>query len=241
MIATTHYSRPQVLERWRECIWADRVSDATMQNLVMPSLQVRHLRAGQSIWRMGDEALHWVGVLGGAAKLCVQLEDGRAVTLCSVAGSWIGEVELLRGVRHSCDAVALHDLTVVQIPRSIFEQLWMQQPLFQTFLMQLLAERNLQLMSLITAQQHSGTVARVARCLGALITPLNFPSERGHWLNVPQSELADYCNVSRSRLSEALSQLHRAGLIAVGYRSVQLVDLQGLRSFSGVLEMSSVA
>jgi CRP-like cAMP-binding protein len=99
MIATTHYSRPQVLERWRECIWADRVSDAAMQNLVMPSLQVRHLRAGQSIWRVGDEALHWVGVLGGAAKLCVQLEDGRAVTLCSVAGSWIGEVELLRGVR----------------------------------------------------------------------------------------------------------------------------------------------
>ena len=111
---------------------------------------------------------------------------------------------------------------------------------FQTFLMQLLAERNLQLMSLITAQQHSGTVARVARCLAALITPLNFPFAKGHWLNVPQSELADYCNVSRSRLSEALSQLHRAGLIEVGYRSVQLVDLEGLRSFTGLLEAPAV-
>jgi CRP-like cAMP-binding protein len=82
---------------------------------------------------VGDEALHWVGVLGGAAKLCVQLEDGRAVTLCSVAGSWIGEVELLRGVRYSCDAVALHDLTVVQMPRAVFEQLAAQQPFFRPF------------------------------------------------------------------------------------------------------------
>ena len=241
MIATTHYSKEQMLERWRECIWAGHVPADLMQELVLPSLQVRHLEAGQTIWRQGDPALHWMGVLGGAAKLCVQLEDGRAVTLCSVAGSWIGEMELLRNVRYSCDAVALHDLTVVQLPGAVFKQLAAQAPSFQSFLLQLLAERNLQLMNLITAQQHSGTVARVARCLGALITPLNFPSERGHWLNVPQSELADYCNVSRSRLSEALSQLHRAGLIAVGYRSVQLVDLQGLRSFSGVLEMSPVA
>lgn len=241
MIATTHYSKEQMLERWRECIWAGHVPADLMQELVLPSLRVRHLEAGQTIWHQGDSALHWMGVLGGAAKLCVQLEDGRAVTLCSVAGSWIGEMELLRSVRYSCDAVALHDLTVVQLPGAVFKQLAAQVPSFQSFLLQLLAERNLQLMNLITAQQHSGTVARVARCLGALITPLNFPSERGHWLNVPQSELADYCNVSRSRLSEALSQLHRAGLIAVGYRSVQLVDLQGLRSFSGVLEMSSVA
>ena len=57
---------------------------------------------------------------------------------------------------------------------------------------------------------------------------------------MPQSELADYCNVSRSRLSEALSQLHRAGLIEVGYRSVQLVDLEGLRSFNGLLEAPAV-
>lgn len=126
-----------------------------------------------------------------------------------------------------------------ELPRAVFEQLWMRVQPFQTFLMQLLAERNLQLMNLITAQQHSGTVARVARCLAALITPLNFPFAR-HWLNVPQSELADYCNVSLSRLSEALSQLHRAGLIEVGYRSVQLVDLEGLRSFNGLLEAPAV-
>lgn len=240
MIATNHFSKDQVLERWRDCIWSDAVPADLMQDLVLPSLQVRPLQAGQYIWRRSDVASHWMGVLGGAAKLCVQMEDGRAVTLCSVAGSWIGEAELLRGLRYSCDAVALHDLTVVQLPRAVFAQLSTQVPSFQTFLMQLLAERNQQLMALMTAQQHSGTVGRVARCLGALITPLNFPSAKGLWLNVPQSELADYCNVSRSRLSEALTQLHRAGLIAVGYRSVQLLDLQGLRSFSGLLELPAV-
>lgn len=241
MSATNHYSKEQVLERWRECIWADHVPHTFMHSQVLPALQLRHLHAGQSIWRTGDAAQHWTGVLGGAAKLCVHLEDGRAVTLCSVAGSWIGEAELLRGVPYACDAVALHDLTVVQLPSLVFDALTVQAPGFQAFLLQLLAERNLQLMTLISAQQHSGTVARVARCLGALITPLNFPSARGRWLNVPQSELADYCNVSRSRLSEALSHLHRAGLIEVGYRSVQLLDLEGLRSFNGLPEMPAVA
>ena len=67
MIATTHYSKEQMLERWRECIWAGHVPADLMQDLVLPSLQVRHLEAGQTIWRQGDPALHWMGVLGGAA------------------------------------------------------------------------------------------------------------------------------------------------------------------------------
>lgn len=133
MSATNHYSKEQVLERWRECIWADHVPHAFMHSQVLPALQLRHLQAGQSIWRTGDAAQHWTGVLGGAAKLCVHLEDGRAVTLCSVAGSWIGEAELLRGVPYACDAVALHDLTVVQLPSLVFDALTVQAPGFQAF------------------------------------------------------------------------------------------------------------
>lgn len=203
-----------------------------MQSQVLPSLRVRHLSAGQFIWRQGDMPQHWVGVLGGAAKLCVAMADGRAVTLCSAAGSWIGEAALLQSdIPHTCDAVALHDLTAVFMPKDCFDLLRVQVPAFADFLLRLLAERNVQLMELLAAQQQLGTQVRVARCLGALITPMNFPTPKGRWLNVPQSELADFCQVSRSRLSEALTELHSRGLIAVGYRCVQILDLQGLRSF----------
>ena len=100
------------------------------------------------------------------------------------------------------------------------------------FLLELMAERNQQLMRLISAQQCSHITSRVAQCLGALITPLNFPFPDAGQLNITQSELADFCRVSRSRFNEALLELERQDLLTVGYRSVQLKDVEGLRRYA---------
>lgn len=232
MPSPSHFPRAQLLQRWPECMWAHCLSVQRVEELVFPALGIRHLHAGESLWRAGEKPMAWVGVFGGAVKLCVQLADGRAVTVCSAAGSWVGEAALLHGLpSHGCDAVALHDLTAVYLPRACFDTLCASEPAFVRFLLRLMAERNQQLMELLVAHQQAVPVNRVAHSLGALITPMNFPSPQGMWLNVPQSELADFCQVSRSRLNEALAELHRQGLVAVGYRSVQILDLEGLRTF----------
>lgn len=225
--------KEQALAGWQQCIWSHAVSDQMFEECVRPALTVRHVPAGHYLWCNDDAPRGWVGVRRGAVKLCMPGEDGRSITLCGFAGSWFGEACLLRqGARMDCDAVALHDLTMLTLAAPAFHRLRLESPAFSQFLLELMAERNQQLMRLISAQQCSHITSRVAQCLGTLITPLNFPFPNAGQLNITQSELADFCRVSRSRFNEALLELERQDLLTVGYRSVQLKDVEGLRRYA---------
>ena len=61
---------------------------------------------------------------------------------------------------------------------------------------------------------------------------MNFPFPDAGLLNITQSELADFCQVSRARLNEALLTLEKQQFLEVGYRSVRLKDIDGLRRYS---------
>lgn len=213
-------------------MWAHTISDAQAVDTVHPQLQVRHLHAGQHLWHTGDAVTGWIGVLRGAVKICMPTEDGRSITLCGYAGSWFGETYLLRQHPTDCDAIALHDLTMLTLPAKAFHTLRAQSPAFTQFLLELMAERTHQLMRLLSAQQCTGITQRVAQSLGALVTPLNFPFPDAGQLNITQSELADFCQVSRARFNEALLELEKQQLLEVGYRSVRLKDIEGLRRYS---------
>lgn len=225
-------SKDQVLGQWQHCMWAHTVSEAQAQELVHTHLQVRHVHAGQYLWKAGDVPTGWTGVTRGAAKICVPTPDGRSITLCGYAGSWFGETYLLRPhMAMDCDAIALHDLTMLTLPAHAFHALRQQSATFSQFLLELMAERSHQLMRLLTAKQCLSVTGRVAQSLGSLITPLNFPFPDAGLLNITQSELADFCQVSRARFNEALLELEKQDLLEVGYRTVRLKDIEGLRRY----------
>lgn len=224
------WTQHDLYAHWRECIWADCIPADVMQADVLPQLRVHCYQPGQALWRRGDVPTAWVGVMGGAAKLCLTTAEGRAVTVGCTAGSWIGEAPLILGAaRHSCDAVALHTLTAVSMPRACFDYLRRNYLTFGLFLQELMAERNQQLMDLLAAQKEGNTPVKVAKCLAALLTPRNFPTPQSREIQVSQGELSELCQVSRSRLSEALSTLEAQGLIHVGYRRIKILDWNAMR------------
>ena len=226
-------SKDQVLAQWQHCMWAHTVSEKQALEIVHPHLRVRHVHAGQYLWNTGDAPTGWTGVLRGAAKICVPTVDGRSITLCGYAGSWFGETYLLRQrMAMDCDAIALHDLTMLTLSSHAFDALRLQSPTFSQFLLELMAERTHQLMRLLTAQQCVSVTGKVAQSLGSLITPLNFPFPDAGLLNITQSELADFCQVSRARFNEALLELEKQQLLEVGYRSVRLKNIEGLRHYA---------
>ena len=228
------WTHEDLYTHWRECIWADCIPADVMQADVLPQLRVHHYQPGQALWLRGDEPTAWVGVMGGAAKMCLTTAEGRAVTVGCTAGSWMGEAPLILGAQqHTCDAVALHALTAVLMPRVCFDQLRRSYLPFALFLQELMAERNQQLMDLLAAQQESTTSVKVAKCLSALLTPRNFPTPQSREIQVSQGELSELCQVSRSRLSEALSSLEAQGMIHVGYRRIRVVDWESMRAMHG--------
>ena len=60
---------------------------------------------------------------------------------------------------------------------------------------------------------------------------MNFPFPDAGLLNITQSELADFCQVSRARFNEALLELEKQQFVEVGYRSVRLKDIDGLKRY----------
>lgn len=225
MNAGGHWTHEDLYAHWPSCIWADCIPSQVMLSQVLPQLRVHNYQPGQSLWLRGDNPTAWIGVLGGAAKLCLTTAEGRAVTLACAAGSWIGESPLiLNSARHGCDAVALHALSAVSMPRACFDQLRRTYLPFSLFLQELMAERNQQLMDLLAAQQETQIPLKVAKCLLALLTPRNFPTAQSREIQVSQGELSEFCQVSRSRLSEALTELEAQGLIQVGYRRIRVLD-----------------
>lgn len=231
--ASSHLNKDDIIRSSAHWGWIGCVPKALLEAVVFPALTVSHLHAGQYLWHKGEEALAWTGVTRGAVKLCTLLDDGRAITLTGFAGTWFGESVLLSSdKRYESDAVALHDLTMVRLPRHCFTQLCQQCPDFMQYLLQLLAERNRQLAQLLEAQHYTNSTTRVAKCLGALVISANFPFETAHHLNISQSELSDFCQVSRSRLNEALAELRSLGLIDIGYRYIHIKDMAAMRKLT---------
>jgi CRP/FNR family transcriptional regulator, cyclic AMP receptor protein len=231
MKPAAHWTHHDLYAHWQECIWADCVPAQVMQTEVLPQLRVHCYQPGQMLWQRGDAPTAWVGVMGGAAKMCLTTAEGRSVTVGCTAGSWMGEAPLILGAaQHSCDAVALHTLSAVSMPRTCFDRLRRTYLPFALFLQELMAERNQQLMDLLAAQQESNTPNKVAKCLSALLTPRNFPTPLSREIQVSQGELSELCQVSRSRLSEALTELEARGMIHVGYRRIRVLDWESMRA-----------
>jgi CRP-like cAMP-binding protein len=97
--------------------------------------------------------------------------------------------------------------------------------------MNLLNERLGQFIAAREVDRMSDPDVRVARSLAALFNPVLYPLV-GELLRITQQELGYLVGLSRQRVNESLRALAQAGLIRVVYGGLQVLDLNGLRSFS---------
>jgi len=217
---------------WRACVWSHTLSEAQAERL-LPTIKIAKVAAGDYIWRRGDASDHWVGMVSGSLKLCSTSPAGKAVTYTGMAYGWIGEDGMLTGKPRNCDAVALMDAVIARLPAAVFLAMLDENPAFNRFVMRQMSERTQQFMELTAFEKMLDPVAKVARSLGALFNPWFFPPHSLE-LKVTQAEVADFCNMSRSRVNIALKKLESQGLVKVAYNGTTIVDLEGLRRYAEV-------
>ena len=221
-----------IKENWRNCVWAHTLSDAEGARMI-PHIQFASLAAGQYIWRRGDPSDYWVGMARGSMKLCATSPQGKQVTFTGMAMAWIGEDGLVTGKPRACDAVVLLDAMVAKMPRVVFMELLRSNPEFNLFVMQQMSERVNQFMELIAFDRMLSPIDKVARSLAALFNAKLFPP-RSLLLKITQNEVAEFCNMSRSRVNTALKRLETEGLILNGYNQITILDLSALQRYAEV-------
>jgi len=212
-------------------IWGRNLGSAEMQR-VHAECREREVAAGQAMVRLGEPAEYWVGLISGFGKMSVSSPDGRETTLIGTApGGWFGEGTLIRRGRWQYDGVALRDTRLALMPRETFEWLRATSLPFNHYLQHLMNARMGSFIALICQDRLLDCTARVARSLAGLYNPELYP-EPGPFLDLRQAEVAQLAGVSRQRANAALQILEEAGLLKIGRRGIEVLQLQGLREYA---------
>ena len=198
------------------------------QHRVLQDLIVHHVAAGEALGHQGEMQMHWFGVMEGLLKWSVSAIDGRTVTLGGQSvGSWFGEGTLVRGKPRQSDIIALRHSRVATIPRTTFNWLRQNEPVFDDFLLRQINERMHWFMGSVAAHRLLDAEHLVMRALWGLVHPLLNPLGVHHLL-ISQEELANLAMVSRQRCNIALLTLKREGLIELGYGAISIRDIDAL-------------
>ena len=214
-------------------LWSGALSPAQFDWVARNSFE-RRVPAGGFVVRTGTPADQWIGVIEGLVKMSITTSDGRAATFTGVtSGGWFGEGSLLKtGERWRYDAIALRDMRLACMPRRIFTELLDASVPFNRFVLAHLNARLSLFISLAEFDRLLGPDARVARCLASLFDPDLYPYNEP-LVRLTQDEVALLSGVSRQRANRALHELESAGLLQVEFKSIRVLDLPGLRRYTG--------
>jgi CRP/FNR family cyclic AMP-dependent transcriptional regulator len=202
---------------------------------LLGAADVLHLRTGEMLYRKGDMAGGFFGVLSGAFKVSTLGEDGREGILSVMeAGNWFGETTLLDGLPRPHDATALEPCTVLAISPAAFERL-MQRSAFARAMAVLLCSRLRALYGMVEDAMLRSTRTRIARRLLSLARgdSTMAPQARAS-VAVSQEALAMMLGMTRQTLSKELKVLVRAGVLSLGYGRIDILSLPELERCGAV-------
>ena len=194
-------------------------------------LRVVRAEPGEVICRVGRPAAHWLGLVDGLLKMSNDSASGLPMTFTGVPpGGWFGEGTVLKHERYRYNIQALRSSLVAGIGVQTFDWLLDHSIGFNRFVMNQLNERLGQFIAAREIDRLTHPDERVARNLAALFHPVLYPGV-GTLLRITQQELGYLVGLSRQRVNEALRALQAAGVIAVEYGGVRVLDLEALRGY----------
>ncbi|MDO9608004.1 MAG: helix-turn-helix domain-containing protein [Brevundimonas sp.] len=171
------------------------------------------LKAGESLIREGDPAVHLFNITSGSVRIYKLLPDGRRqITGFLFAGDFVG---LATGQDYAFSGEAIEDATLCRFRKTDYRALIRERPLLEEALLdrathELAAAQNqMLLLGRKTAQE------RIASFLLDLPTrdPLRPSTEDQVRLPMTRSEIADYLGLTIETVSRVLTKLKTTGVI----------------------------
>lgn len=213
------------------CLPVDLCSQE-LQRLDELSLSKRTLRKGDSLFRCADSFKSLYAIHSGSFKTTVPHEEGREqVTGFLMVGEIIG-MDAISTEKHTCDAVAMEDSEVCELPFNRLETLSHELPSLQRNLYKIMSReivRDQGIMLLL------GSMRAEQRLAAFLLNLSQRYAARGYSANVFQlrmsrEDLGSYLGLKLETVSRAFSHLHDSGLIKVQNRAIEILDLPALKA-----------
>lgn len=214
--------------------WFSRLP-TDVQDALMIAGRTRHVEAGATLFRQGDEPSGLHGLVSGQLHIIGSASNGHD-TLLAIhrPGDWTGFLTSVDRQAHPLSALAAVDCTTWSVPPCEVARIF---------------ERDVATFRLLVAPEMR-VERRNYRWIVEMVTrpPVQRIAERlidlGRWTHseragpvspiehVSQEALAAATNVSRQTMNGALGMLEELRLIKIGYGRIEITDSRGLEEFA---------
>jgi len=194
----------------------------------------RTLRAGSTLFMEGDGA-HDVSVIeAGDIKVVTTAPNGQEVVLDVIGtGELLGELSALDGAPRSATAIALTDCQVTSIPVDRFLGYLQDHPTSMGALLAVVVKRLRQANRRQLEFSTSDALGRVCRRLDEMAARYGVADDDHHIrieLAINQTELAQWCGLSREAVVKALRKLRHLGWVSSTEGVITIENRRDLRS-----------
>jgi len=190
---------------------------------------------GDYLYRSGAKFQSLYAIRTGFFKTQVLHEDGREqVTGFQMAGEIIG-MDAISSDAHACDAIALEDSEVCEIPFGRLEELGRKLPSLQRHLHRILSReivRDQGIMLLLGSMRAEERLAVFLLNLSQRFATRGYSPTSFH-LRMTRQEIGSYLGMKLETVSRTLSHFQGLGLISIRKKSVELHNLPGLQTIVG--------
>ena len=187
--------------------------------------QSHRLKKGEFLFRSGESFHSLYAIRTGFFKTTVASQDGRdQVTGFFMSGELIG-MDGICTHSHSCDAVALEDSEVCELPFGHMEALSKEIPSIQTHFFRLMSREIVRDQGVMLLLGNMRAEERVAAFLLNLSQRLHHRgfAANDFILRMSREEIGSYLGLKLETVSRTLSRFHQEGLIMVEHKHIRLL------------------
>ncbi|WP_016833618.1 fumarate/nitrate reduction transcriptional regulator Fnr [Herbaspirillum lusitanum] len=192
----------------------------------------RRIKRDQSLYRMGDafDMLYAIR-LGHFKTYQVNSNGSQQITGFQMAGELLGMDAIGTG-RHQCEAVALEDSEVCEIPFSRLEELFQDMPVLLRQFHRIMSKeisREQGVMLTLNSMSAQQKLAAFLVNLSTRYATRGYSASRFQ-LRMTREEIGNYLGLAVESVSRLLTNFKKSGVIEVNHRDVELCDLPTLRA-----------
>jgi CRP/FNR family transcriptional regulator, anaerobic regulatory protein len=191
----------------------------------------RKIKQGELLFSNGDTFTSLFAIRTGFFKTCVSSEDGREqVTGFQMAGEIIG-LDGIATDHHNCNAVALEDAEVCEMPFANVEELSRDFPVLQRHVHKIMSREIVRENSVMMLLGNMRAEERLAAFLLNLVQRLHARgfSQSEFVLRMTREEIGSYLGLKLETVSRAFSKFSEDGIIEVKQRYVRIVEPEALK------------
>ncbi|MDO9281790.1 MAG: fumarate/nitrate reduction transcriptional regulator Fnr [Methylotenera sp.] len=191
----------------------------------------RRIKQGELLFSNGDTFTSLYAIRTGFFKTCVTSADGREqVTGFQMAGEIIG-MDGIVSDHHNCNAVALEDAEVCEMPFASVEDLSRELPGLQRHVHKIMSREIVRENSVMMLLGNMRAEERLAAFLLNLVQRLHARglSQSELVLRMTREEIGSYLGLKLETVSRAFSKFSEEGILEVKQRHVKIIAPEALK------------